>query len=103
MLAGVSAQFTRPSVALIKEVPLGLAIIHFFSVFLSVSLFFNFLFELTSVSPETRLKVFRVELTKVFMTSVMFYLLSLCFTCWLDMCAHSLQETLAWKEERVKN
>ena len=47
---------------------------------MTMSLFFNFLFELTSMAPETRLKVFRVELTKVFMTVVIFYFLSLSVT-----------------------
>lgn len=103
MLALVSAQFTRPSLSIFQEVPLGLAIIHFFSVIVSISLFFNFLFELTSLAPETRLKVFRVELTKVFMTGVMFYLISLCFTTFMYYTALQVQETMAWKEQRNKH
>ena len=80
-----------------------MAIIHGFSVLVSVSLFFNFLFELTSLAPETRLKIFRVELTKVFMTSVMFYMISLIFTSWMDSMAYSIKVTLSWKESKVKH
>ena len=82
-LSFVSAQFIRPTVPLLKEVPVGLALIHLFSLILAGSLFVTFLFELTSMAPKTRFKVFRVELVKVFMTLVMFYFISLCFTAWL--------------------
>ena len=61
-----------------------LALMHFFSIIVAVSLFFNFLFELTSMKPTTRFKVFRVELVKVFLTLLIFYFMSLVFTSWLN-------------------
>jgi hypothetical protein len=39
-----------------------------------------FLMEVTSQRPEERLKVFKTELGKVFMTAVVFNLLTLCMT-----------------------
>ena len=70
---------------------------------MSASLFFNFLFELTSMAPKTRFKVFRAELTKVFMTLVMFYFLTLCFTTWMYSMAQSIQFTVKWREDNLKN
>jgi hypothetical protein len=69
----------------------------------ALSIFFNFLFELTSISPETRFKVFRAELTKVFMTLVMFYFLTLCFTTWMYSIAQSIQITVNRREDNLKN
>ena len=80
LLSLVSSQFLFPSFQVFKEEYRGLPLVHFMSIFLTGSLFFNFLFELTSISPETRIKVFRVELTKVFMTVVIFYFMSLFLT-----------------------
>ena len=91
ILSLISGQFINPTIALFRETPLGLAILHFFSINVSASLFFNFLFELTSMAPKTRFKVFRVELTKVFMTLIVFYFLSLCFTTWMNFTAQSIQ------------
>ena len=83
-LTFISAQFVRPSFSVTKELPIMLALVHFFSIIVAVSLFFNFLFELTSMKPTTRFKVFRVELVKVFLTLLIFYFMSLVFTSWLN-------------------
>ena len=91
MLAFISAQYTRPAFELFKEVPNSLALLHTFSILVSFSLVVNFLFELTSMAPQTRFKVFRVELVKVFMTVVIFYFLSLWFTTWARSMAQSVQ------------
>ena len=82
-LSFVSAHFFRPSNPIFKELPLLLTLIHLSTLVISGSMFFSFLYELTSMSTTTRFKVFRSEIVKVFMTQVIFYLLSLCFTSWL--------------------
>ena len=105
MIAGltfISAQFVRPTYTWSKELPLMLSLVHFFSIIVAVSLFFNFLFELTSMKPATRFKVFRAELVKVFMTLVFFYFISLVFTSWLYQIVHSIQVTVDSKEHKQK-
>lgn len=102
MLAFISQQFVRPSINAFREVPTSLAIIHMLSLAVVASLAFNFLFELTSMSPKARFKVFRVELTKVFMTVVFFYLLSLLFTWWVRGCGTSVKQILSWREAKVR-
>ena len=102
LLSFISAQFTRPSFEIFKEVPNGLAVIHMFSCALALSLGFNFLFELTSMAPQTRFKVFRVELAKVFMSVVFFYMLSFIFTSWIRQAGSSVKRALALKENKTK-
>ena len=82
-LAFISAQFLRPNIQLFKDIPQILALMHLFSTVICGSLFFTFLFELTSMSPTTRFKVFHAEIVKVFMTLVIYYFIALCFTSWL--------------------
>ena len=50
-LAFISSQFVRPSIPVLKEQPLLLTLMHLFSILVAGSLFFNFLFELTSMAP----------------------------------------------------
>ena len=91
-LTFISAQFVRPSFSVTKELPIMLALVHFFSIIVAASLFFNFLFELTSMKPTTRFKVFRVELVKVFLTLLIFYFMSLVFTSWLNSTLQFIQQ-----------
>ena len=63
-----------------------------------VSLFFNFLIELTAMAPETRIKVFRQELSKVFMSVVVFFFLTVFLTTWVFSLASSINANLTWKE-----
>lgn len=72
------------------------------SMIVIASLAFNFLFELTSMSPKARFKVFRVELTKVFMTVVFFYLIGLIFTWWIRGCGSAVKRTISWKELKLR-
>lgn len=94
-LTFVSLQFVRPSFTWSKELPIMLALMHCFSIIVAVSLFFNFLFELTSMKPSTRFKVFRVELVKVFISLIVFYFLALVFTTW----QHSIAQAIHFNEE----
>ena len=98
LLAFVSAQIIRPSISVFREVPKGLAVLHFFSTLVVGSLAVTFLIELTAMAPKARFKVFRVELVKVFMTVVLFYLLSLLFTTWVRHITWSVQVGSEWKE-----
>jgi len=102
MLAFISAQYIRPAFGLFKEIPNSLALLHTFSILVSFSLVVNFLLELTSMAPQSRFKVFRVELVKVFMTVVIFYFLSLWFTTWAQSMAQSVQRTVQWREAKVR-
>ena len=100
-LSFISAQFVHPSVALLKEVPVGLTFLHMYTLPVLASLFFNFLFELTAMAAEVRFKVFRQELLKVFMTGVMFYFMTLWLTSWVFTLSSALDRTRSWKEEKV--
>ena len=62
----------------------------------------NFLFELTSMAPKARIKVFRVELVKVFMTIVFFYFLSLFFTTWIRECGSAVKRVYIWRENKLR-
>ena len=61
-----------------------------------------FLLELTSMSPATRFKVFRTQLTKVFMTLVVFYLASFLFTALLDSVSFQITELVVIREKRYQ-
>ena len=82
--------------------PKSLPIIHFFSTLVSLSLVVTFLLELTAMAPITRLKVFRVELTKVFMTIVFFYAISLFFTTWIRSCGSVVKKVVAFREGKLR-
>ena len=102
LLAFISAQYVRPSIPSLTEVPKSLPIIHFFSTLVSLSLVVTFLLELTAMAPITRLKVFRVELTKVFMTIVFFYAISLFFTTWIRSCSSVVKKVVAFREGKLR-
>lgn len=91
-LSFVSAHFMRPNAPIFKEIPLLLTLIHLSTLVVSGSMFYNFLYELTSMSTTTRFKVYRSEIVKVFMTLVIFYFLSLCFTSWLHKLMQFVQD-----------
>jgi hypothetical protein len=44
----------------------------------------SFLIELTAMHPEERTKIFKTELSKVFMTTIVFNFFVLCLTAWLQ-------------------
>jgi len=83
-------------------VPNGLPILHMFSGLVALSLGFNFLFELTAMAPRTRFKVFRVELAKVFMSVVFFYMLSFLFTALIRSQGQAVKRAIALKESKVR-
>ena len=101
ILSFISAQFISPSVTLFIETPLGLTFMHMYSLAVVASLFFNFLYELTAMAAETRFKVFRQELLKVFMTGVIFYFMTLWLTSWVFSLSNAINNTRNWKEEKI--
>jgi hypothetical protein len=82
LLAFVSSQILLPSFDIFKKVPELLPELFNFSIPLCISMFLTFLYELTSYDPIKRTRLFRTELTKVFMTCVLFYGFSLILTSW---------------------
>ena len=81
--------------------PLGLTFLHMYTLPVLVSLFFNFLFELTAMAAETRFKVFRQELLKVFMSGVVFYFMCLWLTAWVFTLSSAIDNTKSWKESKI--
>ena len=58
----------------------------------------SFLIELTAMHPEERTKIFKTELSKVFMTTVVFNFFVLSLTAWLQ----SLGNHIAFQSNRAK-
>ena len=72
------------------------------SILVSASLITTFLLELTALTAESRFKVFRSELTKVFMTIVLFYFMTLWLTTWLETLAGFTENTRTWREKEMR-
>lgn len=62
-----------------------------------VLMILTFLFELTYEKPETRSKIYKAELTKVFFTIVLFYFMTMIMANWLL----SLKKFLAYNESKL--
>ena len=61
----------------------GFALIFYACVFMNVAMFFTFIVELTVYKPEIRHKVFKTELSKVFVAAIVFNLMAIIMTNWL--------------------
>ena len=92
----------QPSIKLFKENPIGLTFLHGFTLGVVASLFINFLIELTAMAAETRFKVFRQELLKVFVSAVIFYFMTVWLTSWVCSLSNSINTNLTWKEDKIK-
>ena len=53
------------------------------------------------MAVETRFKVFRQELLKVFMTGVIFYFMTLWLTSWVFTLSKAISNSRSWKESKV--
>jgi len=88
-------------VKVFRKLPEGLTFLHYYSIFINISMFFCFLLELTWFSAEKRGKIFKTELTKVFMTIVVFYFISLWLTTWMFSMATTISNEITRKEEDI--
>ena len=80
LLAFVTSQLYIPSIEHFKNFLSGLTLSYLASIFICFNMMLTFLIETTSQRPEEMLKVFKTEMRKVFMTAVIFNLLTLCMT-----------------------
>ena len=54
------------------------------------------------MAAETRFKVFRQELLKVFMSAVIFYFMTVWLTSWIFSLASAMNQNFAMKESKIK-
>lgn len=91
ILAFVCGQIFLPTVGCIAKVPELLPELFGFSLLVCISMFLTFLYELTSYDPVKRTRLFRTELTKVFMTCILYQGLTLLMTSWFFSLGHAIQ------------
>ena len=82
LLALTFGQILAPSLEVFIKVPELVPELYNFQFPLCVSMFLTFLYELTSYDPVKRTRLFRTELTKAFMTCILFQAVTLFMTTW---------------------
>lgn len=91
VLAFVCGQIFLPTVEWVKKVPELLPELFGFTLLVCISMFLTFLYELTSYDPIKRTRLFRTELTKVFMTCILYQALTLLITNWFFSLGSAIQ------------
>jgi len=72
-----------------------------YTVPICASMFFTFLYELTSFEPLKRTRLFRTELTKVFVACIIVYALALTLTTWLHTMSLTIKHAIERKEKDI--
>jgi hypothetical protein len=102
-LAFVCGQIFLPSIEALKRVPELLPELYNFTFLICISMFLTFLYELTSYDPVKRTRLFRTELTKAFMTCIIFQATTLFMTTWFFSIGGTIRAEQNRKLKDVEN
>lgn len=97
-LALVCSQIFTPTIPAFKRVPELIPELFSFTFLTCVSMFLTFLYELTAYDPLQRTRLFRSELTKCFMTCILYQAITLLTMNWFFTLGSAIQTSLDAKE-----